>query len=165
MTREIPLGLRGKSGMVALVDEQDFEMLMKYSKTWCFHKHQRRCFCIKKGVYTLMHRVIMNPPKGMEVDHINGDCLDNRRCNLRVCTGAENCKNRPMRPSNTTGFKGVVRRDNNRKNPYTSSIKSDGKLHHLGYYPTPEAAAAAYNEAAKRLHGEFARLNVIPQTT
>lgn len=164
MTREIPLGVRGKSGMVALVDEQDFEMLTSAARSWGFHKHKGYALGRVGGRLVWMHRVIMNPPKGMEVDHINGNKLDNRRSNLRLCTRAENAKNIGAPINNKTGYKGVwyVPR---LKNKYVSAIGKDGHLRHLGCYPTPEAAAAAYNEAAKRLHGEFARLNVIPQTT
>ena len=165
MTREIPLGVNGSSGMVALVDDSDYEMLMSFGKTWSYHKHKGYAFSHINGKKLSMHRALVNPSSGLEVDHINGNQLDNRRCNLRACNHSENAKNVGGNRKKAIAYKGVFETSRSRRNPYFSQIKNDGQLHYLGRFPTPEAAAAAYNEAAKRLHGEFARLNVIPQTT
>lgn len=102
----------------------------------------------------LMHRVILETPRGLFSDHVNRIRLDNRRCNLRICTRVENARNRLS--SNATGFKGV-KLDTRRKTPrYEAAIKADGKRYHLGSFSTAEDAHAAYVSAARLHHGEFA---------
>lgn len=107
----------------------------------------------------LLHRMIANPPPDMVVDHINGDPLDNRRENLRVCTRQENMMNQRKRSDNTSGYKGVAPNRRNMRKPFKAYIKKDGVQHHLGNFETAEAAARAYDSAAMLLHGEYARLN------
>lgn len=103
----------------------------------------------------LMHRLLLGATPGQLVDHINGDGLDNRRSNLRICTRAGNAKNAKMRKDNSVGFKGVTRY----WRKFKAQIYSDLKHHYLGLFPTAEEAARAYDKAARELHGEFARLN------
>lgn len=89
------------------------------------------------------------------IDHVNGDKSDNRLCNLREATYAENNCN-TVRPShNTTGFKGVSKH----QGKHRAVIQHRGRHHFLGYFATAEEAHEAYAAAAKRLHGEFARIN------
>jgi hypothetical protein len=107
----------------------------------------------------LLHRLISGAPQGVIVDHIDGDRLNNRRENLRLCGNAENLRNRKTPKNNKTGYKGVSR--DARRNKYQAIIKAENKKHYLGSFDTPEKAALAYNAAAIRLHGEFARLNSI----
>lgn len=110
----------------------------------------------KKRVY--LHRFILgvsNPR--IQVDHINNDGLDCRRSNLRKCSNAENQMNR--RPTSSSGFKGVSRFYRNKKNPWMASIMVDKVQIHLGYFKTKVLAAKAYDRAAIRLFGEFAKLN------
>ena len=95
------------------------------------------------------------PPVGYVIDHINGNPLDNRAVNLRLCTIRENHLNSRISITNTTGFKGVSKR----KNRYVAQITSMGRRVYLGMYKLPEEAAKAYNQAAIRHFGEFARLN------
>lgn len=106
-----------------------------------------------KGVY--MHRFLLAPEKGQEVDHINKDGLDNRRKNIRVCTRAENMRN--ARIKNSTGFRGAYHDPAN--NRYRAEIRVNGVRNKLGSFRTAVEAALAYDEAAVRLHGEFATLN------
>lgn len=103
-----------------------------------------------------MHRELARTPKGMSTDHINGNRLDNRKKNLRVCTHSENCKNRGNRIDNKTGYKGVFPYGNGR---FRVKIKLDGKMLHVGLYDTADEAARAYNRKAKELFGKYARLN------
>lgn len=104
--------------------------------------------------------LIMNPPRGMVVDHINGNTLDNRRCNLRVCTHAENARNNTLIKTTTTGYKGVhCAKANGSKKPWRSRIKYNYKEIQLGTFDTKQEAAEAYDIAALKYFGEFAKLN------
>lgn len=100
-----------------------------------------------------LHREIMRPGPGLVVDHINGDPLDNRRANLRVCTQAQNRANsmKPRRDDTTSRYKGVRVVESG----WTVVINR----HYVGTYHTEAEAARAYDDAARRLYGEFARLN------
>ena len=102
-----------------------------------------------------LHRFIMSAPPESVVDHIDGNWLDCRRQNLRICTNAENSRNAPRKKTNTTGFKGVSYAS--KRGKYRASIYINGKYKHLGYFDTPEAASSVYKEAAKKLFGEFYR--------
>lgn len=104
-----------------------------------------------------MHRLIMGFPEGKYVDHINGNSLDNRKSNLRVCTNSENQRNRYKTIRNTSGYKGV--RLNTKRNKYDAEIGHHGKHYYLGTFLNPVDAAKAYDEMARKLHGEFAVLN------
>lgn len=103
--------------------------------------------------YGRMHRYIMNAPDDMVVDHINGNPLDNRKSNLRICTHHQNLMNRSA--NNTSNYKGV----RPSKNSWSSRITYNCKEYHLGTFSTEEEAARAYDAKARELFGEFARLN------
>jgi len=105
----------------------------------------------------MLHRLIVGAPVGEVVDHINGDTLDNRRSNLRVCSRAENLWNAGKRRHNTSGFKGVC--FDKRDGRWYARIRAVGRVHDLGRYKTAEEAAMAYDAKAAELHGPFARLN------
>jgi len=105
--------------------------------------------------YESLHRLIADCPEGMMVDHINGNTLDNRRSNLRVCTHAENMRNRKIHKNNKSGFKGVYLDRITGK--WKAQIRNNRKRFYLGSYETPEEASKAYLDAAERLHGEFFR--------
>lgn len=91
----------------------------------------------------------------MHVDHINGDGLDNTRNNLRAVTPAENLRNQRLRKDNTSGFKGVSRHEGR----WRARVRVDGKYTHVGLFDSAEDAARAYDEAARNMHGIFARTN------
>ena len=101
-----------------------------------------------------MHREMLSPPPGMDVDHINGNPLDNRRANLRVCTRSENNGNLRRPRHNTSGFKGVCWEKWSGK--WKATIKVKGKSRSLGRFLTPEDAHGAYCAAARAVWGEFA---------
>lgn len=148
-----------KHGQRVLVDDQDYESLIKYK--WHGGKYVT-CPIIKDGKVVLrikMHRVIMNcTDPNLEVDHKNHNGLDNRRCNLRVCSSGENTSNRrPWKNKMSTKYMGIHKRGD----WWVASIGKYGKVYYLGRFKAEKEAALAYNEAAKRLHGEFANLNVI----
>lgn len=109
-----------------------------------------------------IHQLIMNTPKGMHTDHINGNPLDNRKENLRICSPQQNSRNRRKNKNNKSGFKGVKRccgKGYEGTIKWMASINFEGKRMHLGVYDIPEEAARAYDAKAKELHGEFAHLN------
>ena len=104
------------------------------------------------------HRIIFLMHRGYlpdEIDHIDGNGLNNDVENLRAATRSQNGSNRGTQTNNTSGFKGVSWHKTSNK--WQAVIKFDGKQRHLGYFDTPDAAHEAYKAAAKRLHGEFAR--------
>jgi len=104
-----------------------------------------------------LHRLIMDCPKGLVVDHINGDSLDNRRANLRLATQAQNLYNRKKKKNTSSQFIGVSFNKSHRY--WGSQIKVNGKALWLGSFDNEIAAAKAHDEAAIKYHGEFARLN------
>jgi HNH endonuclease len=111
-----------------------------------------------------MHRIILGLPPGRipEVDHRNGDGLDNRRSNLRIATPPENGPNqRPQRRATSSRFKGVSWHD--ASHAWMAKITVRGDQRYLGCYQTEEEAALVYNTAARESFGEFARPNVIPK--
>src|SRR5690606_21975431 len=103
-----------------------------------------------------MHRQIMGFPEGMEVDHIDRDGLNNRRSNLRLATHHQNAYNAQKRKSRS-GFRGVTWYAPYQK--WVAVIMHQGKKHYLGYFDDPADGGRAYDEAARKLHGEFATLN------
>lgn len=116
-----------------------------------------------KGISYRAHRLAFlymlgKPPDG-EVDHINGERLDNRWTNLREASRSENQRNTGPRHDNTSGYKGVGFHKG--REMFQAQIKIDGRNIHLGYFLCPRKAAHAYNKAAIQLHGEFAVLNPI----
>lgn len=109
------------------------------------------------GDRVFLHRWLTGAGPGQVVDHINHFTLDNRRANLRVCTGAENLCNKKLPANNTSGYKGVVWRPNRKK--WEASIQPRGRALFLGRFNDPWDAAQAYNAAALELFGAFAHLN------
>lgn len=151
--REIPL----TKGRVAIVDAADYEWLSQWK--WCAQVDEKgfayACRAGPRLTIIRMHRVLAQPAAHQVVDHINRDTLDNRRANLRCCTLAENARNRAGNRGTLSPFKGVLA-----AGPRWRARIGDGtRQRHLGCFATQEEAARAYDEAARLLHGEFARLN------
>jgi hypothetical protein len=157
MTREIPL----TQGKVALVDDEDYEWLSQYK--WCVSRSNNRKWYAEtriNGKLVYMHRMIMNAQPGETVDHRDGNVANNQRYNLRICTIAENLRNRgaSQRVGRYSRYKGVTMDKRNGK--WMASIKSaEGRQIHLGYFTSELSAALAHDVAAKLYHGEFAWLN------
>lgn len=151
-----------------LVDDSDFDWLnqWKWNATWNPHT---KSFYAVRGIYLgggrknskttsiKMHRLIINVSKNKQVDHINHDTLDNRRKNLRICTRAENSMNRKLNINNTSGYKGISWNKPTKK--WMAQIRKNGIGIHLGLFANIYQAAKAYDQAAKKLFGEFAKLN------
>ena len=109
-----------------------------------------------------IHRIafaMMGHELPVEVDHINGNPSDNRWCNLRPCTHADNLKNSRKRSHSRQPYKGVRQHKSIGGGRWQARISADGREYSLGYFATPEEAAAAYAKAATALHGEFARVS------
>ncbi|MBU2859359.1 hypothetical protein HF290_02705 [Acidithiobacillus ferrooxidans] len=102
-----------------------------------------------------MHRLIFNAPAGLQVDHRDGNGLNNIRSNLRLATRLENGKNRRMQSNNACGLKGVCQRKDNDK--WVATIRVEGRNLHLGTFSTADEAHAAYCAASASYHGEFGR--------
>jgi hypothetical protein len=180
------------SDKVAIVDDEDYDRVMEAISSrskWyaCSPPTSKKYYAMGGHRDLSIHRVVMKAPKGMDVDHINGDPLDNRKENLRLCSRSENCRNKKVRADSKSGFKGVEYVKNPRyekflkhgpilnkdgsprknqprpyKKPWRAYIGNPNKISRhmfLGSYETPEEAAKAYDKKAIELHGEFAYLN------
>jgi len=152
--KRIPL----TQGKCAIVDDDDYKTLSQY-KWYALHDIQAEHWTAvrmnkdkpkRRTIY--MHRQIINTPLGMETDHINHNGLDNRKCNLRVCTRAENMQNRRPERNCTSVFKGVTWQ----KGKWKAQIICNKKHYYLGCFENELDAAHAYIEKAKQLHGAFA---------
>lgn len=144
-------------GQKTLVDKEDFEWLNKFKWHAQFDKTTGK-YTAKRGTYRgsvhkkyYMHRVVMDCPGGMQVDHINHDSLDNRKANLRICTMAQNIRNRFK--FNKNKLKGASLRPSGK---WESRITYNNVIFALGTYATELEAHMAYKAAAIKYHGEFA---------
>ena len=141
-------------GKYALVDEADYEWLNQWR--WHISHGYARRNAIINGLKTTvsMHQQLMGFV-GKDIDHINGDRLDNRRSNLRICNDMLNQRNRKINYNKK--FKGV--NWHKKIGAWQVCIRIDKKLKHLGTFDNEIMAAKAYNKAARRYFGEYARLN------
>lgn len=144
-------------GLFAVVDAKDasvvegsnwYALVTRTGHTYAV----RATYCGGKQRVLLMHREILGAAPGMDVDHRDGDGLNNRRQNLRECTHRQNMANTLVTRRNKLGLKGVYAA----KGKFSACIEVDRQTRHLGTYATKEEAAAAYAGAARALHGSFA---------
>lgn len=163
--REIKL----TQGKVALVDDWEYERLSKY--TWHAIKSGRNLYAGRNIPYNnqraqkqiRMHNVVFPPPINLEVDHIDGNGLNNQKHNLRHCSRTENQMNQRPTVESSSKYKGVCwDRD---KFKWRARIRLDKKIFHLGYFKSEKDAGLVYNCAAIEHFGEFARLNDISNTS
>jgi hypothetical protein len=140
-------------GFNAIVDADQYASLSKHD----WFKHPNGAARSVNGRAVFMHRHILTPPTGFLVDHINRNNLDNRKCNLRVCTAAQNNRNAKRRIDNKSGYRGVSWHKATRS--WVAQISVGGKILYLGKFDNPVDAAIAYDNSCVRLHGDFASLN------
>ncbi len=169
MVKEIPL----TKGYVTVVDDKNYNYLMQWK--WCVRIPNSSSNCVKPyAIRNLsvderslgmrhqihMHRIIAQAPDNMQVDHINGNTLDNRECNLRLCNNQENSRNqvKKVTANITSLYKGVRK---NHMSKWGASIVVNHRNICIGYYHTEEMAALMYNKKAIEIFKEFAKLNVL----
>jgi hypothetical protein len=149
-------------GRYALVDQQDFYRVSKLD--WIIKEDFDSVYAVRffketgrRSRLDSMHRFICKPAKGLFIDHKNCNGLDNRRDNLRPATQSQNTCNRPKRRNTTSRFIGVHLAKKEKR--WAAQIKYKGGKKWLGYFDNEEDAARAFDRAARKYHGEFARLN------
>ncbi len=143
-------------GKVALVDDRDYERLLPFA--WYALKTEWAFYAAYHGPLGsfYMHRLILNAPKGVKVDHRDGNGLNNQRFNLRLAPYSGNHANSKPHRDNQCGFKGVFMQDGKY---WRARIQNRGKPYHVGYFPTAIDAARAYDKKAIQIFGEFAKTN------
>lgn len=139
---------------VVKVSDEDYEELNRYKWVACRRSNSNE-FVATRTIF--MSRQITNAPTGMVVDHINGDSLDNRRENLRICTEAENQHNRKKNKNGHPLYKGI--HWNKRSCKWQARIGINGRDHHIGYFNSDQDAALAYDTKAREAYGKFAKTN------
>ena len=144
-----------------LVDDSDYAYLSQFN--WQVDKFDtvQRHTKFSNGVkgHILIHRDILKPNKNQEVDHIDGNRLNNQRSNLRFATSSQNKINRGARKDNQSGYKGVSW--HKQRDKWTARIMANGKYQHLGLFENILDAVTAYNEAALKYQGSFAWTNSV----
>ena len=152
--KKIPL----TRGRFALVDDEDFEELNKYK--WCMSAKGyavRTSYTNDGKALVRMHQAIMGIKAGHEIDHIFGNTLDNRKSQLRFVTPSQNCMNRKIRHTSKSGLKGIDWNKNSKK--WRARITLNNKTISLGLFVDKNKARDAYDAAAIKYHGEFAKTN------
>lgn len=150
--RFIPL----TQGQVAIVDAEDYERLSKYKWYGAKTRGNYYAYRNRNNRTVSMHREIMGEPKGMCVDHKDGNGLNNRKSNLRICTVAQNIRNRRL-VGGSSRYKGVYFQKS--INKWKADITFNGRRIYIGCFADEIDAAKAYDKNAKELFGEFAYLN------
>lgn len=147
-------------GKFAIVDDADYAFLMQWN--WRLQSGGYASRVMRQGnkqISIYMHREIMNASFGCLVDHIDGNKLNNRRLNLRTVSHVQNGRNAKKHVDGSSRFKGVSWDKTNEK--WKSRLRVDNREMFLGRFSSEIEAALAYNEAAKNIYGEFAKLNEI----
>lgn len=136
-----------------IIDDEDFDKVKNF--TWYYDKGY--IVALVKGQRVLIHRLILSAKEDVVVDHKNGNTLDNRKCNIRVCTHAQNVANAKKRGGCKSKFKGVF--PNKNKTRWLVYCGPNTQNRYIGSYGTEIEAAKAYDRVALALYGEFAKLN------
>lgn len=157
---KIPLTGRNGSGKYTIIDDEDYPKVANTKWHYgCKYYAVHHKMINRKHFYIYLHKVVLGVENKTEVDHINGDKLDNRRSNLRICTHQQNMHNKGMQKNNKSGFKGVSW-DSTRKR-WKATISHHDRTINLGRFQDKMDAVRTYNNKAVELFGEFARTNSI----
>lgn len=163
--RELKLS---NSSRKALINDEDYKKCWYH--TWFIATSSTGSKSVRSRIdgrnSVLLARYILNDFISENIDHKDGDFLNNQRENLRPATHAQNAQNRRPQKSNTSGYKGVSPRARSRVDPtivYAVAIRVNGKNKYLGIFDTKEEAALKYNQVAIKVFGEFAYLNKIEE--
>lgn len=163
MDESTPRQISLDKGKVVLVSAEDHERITSHPYPWRAAQHSGRWYAVAqarrgRGAPTVfMHRLVLNAPPGIAIDHIDGNGLNNHRSNLRLATASQNGANRRKVITGTSKFKGVSFHKGRQNWQCTIIVR--GKKIHLGTFLDETAAALAYDVAAKHHFGEFARTN------
>jgi len=148
-----------------LIDEQDAHLFEKY--TYYIVKGKYTNYVMRKTSIKLgkqrtvrLHNDIMKTPKGMVIDHLNKNGLDNRRENLEIVTNMENTM-RGDSAISKSGFRGICFSKASKKNPFQATAWVEGKSKHLGYRPTRISAARFHDEVVEKIDGNSSRTNKV----
>lgn len=146
-------------GLFATVDEEDAERVLALAPWHAVESDPGRFYAARNtaGSRLYLHRFLTGAAAGVKVDHRSGNGLDCTRDNIRICTHGQNMQNRARHRQNKSGFKGVRLQAGR----WHANIAAEGRQRFLGTFATPEEAAAGYDAAAVKLHGQFARLNFL----
>jgi hypothetical protein len=157
---EIPL----RGDLTAIIDDEDAGLLERYYFYPLKTDHSGPYVRVlpRRGVVRntwggYLHRIIMQAPKGIQIDHVNNDGLDNRRANLRLATGSQNRGNIGLIRTNRSGYKGVFKEGRGGK--WRAAICHHGRIRRIGDFDDPREAAKAYDRAAIEQWGPFAVTN------
>jgi hypothetical protein len=143
-------------GQVSVIDFQDMEVVGRVKWSACRKRNGFHALRRYQGKTILLHRAIMSAPPGVQIDHCDGDGLNNRRQNLRFCDARQNQHNRRNRSPGTSKFKGVTQRESG----WQAQIFFNGKKRYLGMFKNEVEAAKAYDAAARKFFGDFACPNL-----
>lgn len=158
MQVRIPLGLRkDKFSVIDMVDYNKVKKYNWYAKHQYGDKYYARTKLPLTGKFIYMHRLIMDIGPNQICDHIDNDGLNNVRENIRICSYADNNRNKSINKNNKSGYKGIYWSPRHEK--YRASIGLNKKNKHLGYFKCPLDAANAYDRAAKKYFKQFAKTN------
>lgn len=144
-------------GAVAFIDTEDVDKVLSLGTSWYINPNGyvwTSKMINRQKYYYRLHRFILGYRGSLDVDHINGDKLDNRKSNLRLCTRSENLMNRHYMSNNTSGYLGVTW--DKSRNKWQARIKIGGKQTYLGRYRHKQAAIDARRRAEKEYFGEYA---------
>lgn len=151
MAKKVPLG----NGQFAIVDDEDFDLVSRYKWHFLPSPNSKDGYAVTK---MRMHRLIINAPPNMFVDHINGDPLDNRRCNLRLCTNAQNQQNTASR-GGSSRHKGVS--FNKKSGKWLAAFLFEGRRYYCGLWKDEDEAARAVDKKRGEVCGTFASKNLM----